>query len=136
MRRLLLASLMTLAPALALAQSAPPSDNGTPPPPGADDFGPCPGFGGGPGGPGGKDHRGGLGPERLMLDFYSANTSHDGHLTLAQAKAANFHPIVEHFADIDVKKHGYVTFYDIEAWRLDDMAQKLEQRATALRAQD
>ena len=68
--------------------------------------------------------------------FNAANTSHDGHLTLAQAQAAQLKPIVDHFAAIDTAHRGYITFNDIMAWRLDQMAQHMEQRAAALRAQD
>jgi hypothetical protein len=75
-------------------------------------------------------------PGAFLTKFYAANTTHDGHLTLAQAKAAGFQPIVDHFTDIDVAKRGYVTFYDIQAWHLDDMAKHLEAKAAALRAQD
>ncbi|WP_298281059.1 hypothetical protein [Acidocella sp.] len=126
MRPVPLAILLALAPGLALAQSA-----AMPPPP----YGPAP-YGPGMDGPMMSAHRGDFDPARMLLDFYAANTSHDGHLTLAQAKAANFRPIVEHFSQIDTKNRGYITFYDIEAWRLDDIAQHLEQRANALRAED
>lgn len=137
MRRLFLASIIALAPGLALAQSA--SDNSNPPPQGAD--GMAPGDMGGPmmGPPGGHDHgkwHHGMGPEQMLMDFYTANTTHDGHLTLAQAKAADFKPVADHFSAIDVKKRGYVTFYDIQAWRMDDIAKHLEAQADALRAQD
>ncbi|WP_297371241.1 hypothetical protein [Acidocella sp.] len=129
MRHIPLALLLTLAPGLALAQTPPAPSPGAP--------WPGPGMGyPGPGGPMRPAHRGAFGPEQMLLDFYTANTTHDGHLTLAQAKAANFRPVIDHFAEIDVKKRGYITFYDIEAWRLDDLAQHLEQRANALRAQD
>ncbi|HQT46474.1 MAG: hypothetical protein B7X08_03960 [Acidocella sp. 20-63-7] len=72
----------------------------------------------------------------MLNKFYAANTSHDGHLTLAQAKAADFKPVAEHFPEIDVAHHGYVTFYDIEAWRMDDIAKHLEAQASKLRASD
>ena len=68
--------------------------------------------------------------------FADANTTHDGHLTLAQAKAANMKFVTDHFADIDTKHRGYVTFYDIQAWGLDNMAKHMEHRAEQLRAQD
>lgn len=155
MRRLLLASCISLLPGLALAQSA------ANPSPGVDQSASGPSFGpgmmGGNWGPGtgmmgnslgttdggwgmmsgdwGKDHRG-FGPDNILIDFYAANTTHDGHLTLAQAKTADFKPAVDHFAEIDVKHRGYVTFYDIVAWRMDDMAKHLEEQADALRAKD
>lgn len=136
MRRILLASCITLLPGLALAQS---TATNQPPatPPAGEDFGPGPDMMGPSGmmGGWGKGHRG-FGPEDMLVKFYAANTTHDGHLTLAQAKTAGLNPVVDHFSDIDVKKRGYVTFYDIEAWHLDDIAKRLEQRADELRAQD
>jgi hypothetical protein len=116
------------------------SDNSAPPPP-PDGFG-GPGPMGGPGGPGGpgdwggKGGRHGMDPGEFLMKFYAANTTHDGHLTLAQAKAAGLEPVVDHFSDIDTAKRGYVTYYDIAAWRLDDMAKHLQERADELRAQD
>lgn len=135
MRRLLLASCIALLPGLALAQSS--ATGQTPPPPAGEDMGPGPDMMGVPGmmGGWGKGYHG-FGPEDILVKFYAANTTHDGHLTLAQAKAAGLNPVVDHFSDIDVKKRGYVTFYDIEAWHLDDIAKHLEQRADELRAQD
>lgn len=67
--------------------------------------------------------------------FNAANTTHDGHLTLAQAKAANLRPVVDHFAEIDTANRGYVTFNQVEAWHMEEMAKHLEKRAAALRAQ-
>jgi len=49
--------------------------------------------------------------------FEAANTTHDGHLTLAQAQAAGLHMLVKHFSDIDTQNKGYVTVDDIKAWR-------------------
>lgn len=115
MRRILLASFLALAPGLAFAQSA-----AMPPPPP----------------PGGFLHNDMLPEERAMMAFYAANTSHDGHLTLAQAKVADFKLVVDHFNEIDVAKRGYVTFYDIQAWRLDQFARHLEKQADSLRAMD
>lgn len=138
MRRFLLASCIALLPGLALAQSAATTTTQAPPPPAGGDMGPGPDMMMGPpgvmGGPG-KGHHG-FGPEDMLIKFYAANTTHDGHLTLAQAKAAGLAPVADHFGDIDVKKRGYVTFYDIEAWHLDDIAKHMEQRADELRAQD
>lgn len=134
MRRFAFLALLSLAvlPGVALAQDA---SN----PPAA----PSAGLDNGPGGHhwhhgGGCQHRGGWQErEAAFLDkFYAANTTHDGHLTLAQAKAAQLKPVVDHFAQIDTKNRGYVTFYDLQAWHLDRMAQRLEQKADQLRAQD
>ncbi len=123
MRRIALAALLglTVLPGLAAAQPAPN------PPPG-------PGMMGGPGG-----RHDGHRPEdtaAFLMKFYAANTTHDGHLTLAQAKTADLGPIADHFTEIDTRHLGYITPYDIEAWRLDDMARHLEQRADQLRAED
>ena len=128
MRRILFASLVALAPGLAFAQMA--GNNVNPPPAGMGGPGPMgmclPGHGG--------KWRHMMGPEHVMMEFYAANTSHNGHLTLAQAKAANFRLVVDHFSQIDTDDRGYVTFYDIQAWQMDTMAKRLEARATALRA--
>ncbi len=53
---------------------------------------------------------------KTMQDrFDQANTTHDGHLTLDQAKAGM--PIVaKHFTAIDKDKKGYVTMDDIHAY--------------------
>jgi hypothetical protein len=48
--------------------------------------------------------------------FAQANTAHDGHLTLEEAKGG-FGLVAKHFDDIDVDHKGYVTENDIRAWR-------------------
>ena len=68
--------------------------------------------------------------------FDAANTTHDGHLTLAQAQKAGMKTIVANFAAIDTQHRGYVTFNDVIAWRLDTMAARMEKRAAELRAKD
>ena len=47
--------------------------------------------------------------------FTNANTTHDGHLTLDQAKAG-YPAIVSHFDAIDKDKRGYITEADIRAY--------------------
>ena len=47
--------------------------------------------------------------------FTNANTTHDGHLTLDQAKAG-YPAIVSHFDAIDKDKRGYITEADIRAF--------------------
>jgi hypothetical protein len=49
--------------------------------------------------------------------FDAANTSHDGRLTLDQARAAKIAPVVKNFSAIDKDGKGYVTKADIAAWR-------------------
>jgi hypothetical protein len=68
--------------------------------------------------------------------FNAANTTHDGHLTAAQALAAGLQPVATNFSAIDVKNRGYVTFNDILAWNLERRAKMLEQKAAQLRAMD
>jgi hypothetical protein len=58
------------------------------------------------------------GQQKFIARFDAANTTHDGHLTLAQAQAAGMHGIVKHFAAIDTTNKGYVTLQDIQAWHL------------------
>ncbi len=74
--------------------------------------------------------------KKFHKKFEAANTTHDGHLTLAQAQAAGLKPIVTNFAAIDTAHRGYVTFNDVIAWRLDTMAARMEKRAAELRAKD
>lgn len=135
MRRFAVLSIVTAlaVPAFALAQSAPAPDAPPPAPPAmvAPDAPPPPGA------PGPWHHHG---PDAMLqamqAKFAAANTTHDGHLTFPQAQAADLKPIVDHFAEIDTKNRGYITFNDILAWHYDHEAQKLEQRAAALRATD
>lgn len=47
--------------------------------------------------------------------FAAANTSHDGHLTLEQAKSG-YITVARHFDAIDVGRKGYVTTDDLRAW--------------------
>ena len=49
--------------------------------------------------------------------FDAANTTHDGHLTLEQARAGHMNAVVRDFAAIDMAKRGYVTLDDIKAHR-------------------
>ena len=116
MRRLLLVSFLAVMPALAYAQTETKQGPMLP--------------------PAGPPHFGMTPDQHLMMAFYAANTTHDGHLTLAQAKAAKLERVADHFSEIDVAKRGYVTFYDIEAWRLDRFAEHLEEQANELRAKD
>jgi hypothetical protein len=51
----------------------------------------------------------------MAQHFEQANTTHDGHLTLEQAKIG-YKSVVRHFAAIDVDKKGYVTEDDIRAY--------------------
>jgi hypothetical protein len=53
--------------------------------------------------------------QSMTQQFEQANTTHDGHLTLEQAKAG-YKSVARHFAAIDVDKKGYVTEEDIHAY--------------------
>ena len=58
----------------------------------------------------------GPGHRRTMQErFDAANTTHDGHLTLEQARAGRMNAVVRDFADIDTAKRGYVTLDEIKA---------------------
>lgn len=53
----------------------------------------------------------------LAKRFALANTSHDGRLTLAQAKVGKgMRNVARHFDEIDATHKGYVTEADIKAW--------------------
>ena len=58
------------------------------------------------------------GSHRQMLDarFAAANTTHDGHLTLEQAQAANWNNVVKNFTAMDKGSKGYVTLADIRGY--------------------
>ncbi len=47
--------------------------------------------------------------------FAAANTTHDGHLTEAQAKAG-LPAVYRHFQDIDTEHKGYVTTADLKTY--------------------
>lgn len=61
--------------------------------------------------------------------FTAANTTHDGKLTLEQAKAGHLRAITRDFAMIDKAKRGYVTLDEIKA-------HQSEQRATRKATRD
>lgn len=115
--------------------------DGTMPPPGPDDSQPPPppGAYGAPPGPdtyqAGKPDRDAAMRQKMEARFDAANTTHDGRLTLQQAEDANMRGVVKHFSQIDTQHLGYVTFNELMAWRMDQMAQQMERRAAALRAQ-
>ena len=48
--------------------------------------------------------------------FAAANTTHDGHLTLAQAQAADLEAVVRNFDAIDAEHRGYVTLDDVRGF--------------------
>ena len=127
-----------------MAPPPPGPDDGQPPLPGSTDDGqppppPPPGGYGAPAMPGAYD-RGQGGHEAEMMQkfqrrFEAANATHDGRLTLDQAQAGNLRSIVKHFNEIDTRHVGYVTLNEVMAWKMDQMAQQMERRAAALRAQ-
>ena len=51
----------------------------------------------------------------MQQRFEQANVTHDGHLTLDQAKTG-YKSIVRHFDAIDQDKKGYITEDDIRAY--------------------
>ena len=62
------------------------------------------------------------GAHTFIQEVRSANTTHDGRLTLQQAQAAaptvpHMALLVRRFAAIDVQHKGYVTLRDIRAYR-------------------
>lgn len=61
--------------------------------------------------------------------FAAANTTHDGKLTLEQAKAGHLRAVTRDFAMIDKSKRGYVTLDEIKA-------HQSEQRAARKAARD
>ena len=51
----------------------------------------------------------------MQQRFEKANVTHDGHLTLEQAKTG-YKSVAKHFSTIDKDKKGYVTEDDIHAY--------------------
>ena len=62
--------------------------------------------------------------------FTNANTTHDGHLTLDQAKSG-YPAIVRHFDAIDRDKRGYITEADIRAYHKTQRALHHQASSTA-----
>jgi hypothetical protein len=60
---------------------------------------------------------------QLQTRFSSANTTHDGKLTRAQA-SAGMPMVAKHFDQIDTQKNGYVTLPQIEAFMREHAAQR------------
>jgi hypothetical protein len=58
----------------------------------------------------------------LAERFAEANTTHDGHLTLAQAQDAHMNAVARDFGLIDKQKRGYVTLDEIKAFRRERRA--------------
>lgn len=63
--------------------------------------------------------------------FEDANTTHDGHLTEAQAQAAHMRGVATHFAEIDSHHRGYITFDEIRSWRAERRAERKAAREKA-----
>jgi hypothetical protein len=75
-----------------------------------------------------RPHRG---RRTLAERFDAANTTHDGKLTLAQARAGHMNAVARDFAQIDKEKHGYVTMDDIRGFQKE----RREARRAARQAQ-
>jgi hypothetical protein len=61
--------------------------------------------------------------------FEQANVTHDGHLTLEQAKSG-YKSVARHFAAIDVDKKGFITEDDIHAYNKAQRALHHQSAAT------
>jgi hypothetical protein len=59
--------------------------------------------------------------QRFQGRFETANTTHDGHLTLEQAKANKWSAVIRRFSKVDTDNKGYVT---AEELRADYLAQR------------
>gem|GEM_PF-4130047 len=54
--------------------------------------------------------------------FAAANTTHDGHLTLDQARNGHLKLVTRHFDRIDRQHKGYVTLKEIRTWQKTRLA--------------
>lgn len=66
--------------------------------------------------------------------FAAANTTHDGHLTLEQARSA-YITVARHFAAIDTAHKGYVTLDDVRAWHKTQREARHRHAGSAYRLQ-
>lgn len=64
------------------------------------------------------------GTARLQKRFDAANATHDGHLTLDQARAANWKMVVARFSKIDVDGKGYITIDELANVQAQARAQR------------
>ncbi len=62
--------------------------------------------------------------QSMQQRFDAANATHDGKLTLEQAKTGKIGRIVKNFDTIDTGKKGYVTMDDIHAFNRAQRAAK------------
>ena len=65
----------------------------------------------------------------LQQHFDAANTTHDGHLTRAQAAAANWTYVTKHFDVMDSTHKGYVTVADVHAYGVAAHAARAQRKA-------
>ncbi len=56
------------------------------------------------------------GRQTLDARFAAANATHDGHLTLEQAQAANWNYVAKNFTAMDKSSRGYVTVADVRGY--------------------
>ena len=69
----------------------------------------------------------GSGSHRLQARFDAANSTHDGHLTLAQAQAGGMRGVVRHFEQIDLGHKGFVTLGDVRQYARGRRAARMSQ---------
>ena len=126
---LLITAAAAAQPANYNAGPGPGYDPSAQPMPGPDDVGQPqgdPGYGPGPQGPGGQEAGPGGGmPQQnaarrphgaFKQRFEAANLTHDGRLTLDQARQGHIAMVVRNFDQIDADHKGYVTIQDVHAW--------------------
>jgi glutathione S-transferase len=77
-----------------------------------------------PGGSNPAPAGGGRGAGRLQQRFAQANITHDGRLTLAQARAGHMLNIAHHFDQIDTAHQGFITLDQLRAYRRRMLAQR------------
>ena len=65
----------------------------------------------------------------MQQRFDAANTTHDGHLTRAQATTANWGYVIKHFDVMDATHKGYVTVADIHAYGSAARAARMQRKA-------
>jgi hypothetical protein len=74
-------------------------------------------------------HHARLEPRSLAERFHEADTKHDGHLTVAEARVAKMGEVVRDFGLIDKNKTGSVTLEEIQQFRQERRAARAAEEA-------
>jgi Ca2+-binding EF-hand superfamily protein len=69
--------------------------------------------------------------QRFQTRFNAANTTHDGHLTLDQARANKWTSVIKSFSKVDADGKGYVTAEQLRSYYIAQRAAKAHAKPEA-----